>query len=178
MGKLIFSILLSLLSIVIFALAEPDHSFELTKKPNNSMEIPPDTLIEMERTICYGTCPSYTLTIQGNGTVIFDGKQFVSHTGPAEDKISNDKLNDLVQLIREIDFMTIPSNPECESWMTDHPSVFLTIEIDGQRNSVTHYHGCKGFKQEEDLFKLEEAVDSLSGARRWIEGDDSSSTER
>lgn len=127
-----------------------------------------DTLIQMERTVCFGTCPSYEVTIHGNGKVIFEGKEFVDHKGTAEGEISQKNLNQLLELIKEIDFMRIPSDPDCESWATDHPSVFLTIEIGDERNGITHYKGCRGFAHEEELYKLEVAIDSLSGAERWI----------
>lgn len=139
-----------------------------TMMPDN---VAADTLIEMERTICYGTCPSYTLRIQGNGKVIFNGKEFVAHKGRAVDQISRENFNKLIQLANDIDFMSIPTQPECESWMTDHSSVFLTVKIDGESNSVTHYLGCRGFDHEEGLYRFEEAIDSLSGAHRWIENE-------
>lgn len=137
-------------------------------KPSAPVFSVPDTLIQMERTLCYGTCPAYELTIYGSGKVVFEGKEFTAHKGTAEGEMSREKLSKLLRLIKEINFMQIPSNPECESRMTDHPSVFLTVEIGNERNNITHYLGCKGFEHEEELYKLETAIDSLSGAKRWI----------
>ena len=36
-----------------------------------------DLVITLERTACHGTCPIYKLTIEGNGTVIYEGQDFV-----------------------------------------------------------------------------------------------------
>lgn len=83
--------------------------------------------------------------------------------------MSQEDLDALVQKIRDSNFMDIPSNPDCETRYTDHSSVFLTIEVDDKRNSITHYLGCKGFQYENELYKLEEAIDSLSGAKQWIQ---------
>lgn len=129
-----------------------------------------DTLIQIERTTCFGTCPAYELTIHGNGRVVFEGKEFVAHKGTAEGQISREKLNQLLEFIDEINYMQIPSDPECESWATDMPSVFLTIETGGERNSITHYKGCRGFEHEEELSSLEAAIDSLAGSEKWIKG--------
>lgn len=127
-----------------------------------------DTLIKMERTRCYGFCPAYELTIREDGTITFIGKEHVAHKGRAEGEMPQENLDTLVQTIRESHFMEIPSSPECESRMTDMPSVFLTIEMEGKRHYVNHYHGCRGFEYEEDLHNLEEKIDSLAGVNRWV----------
>jgi hypothetical protein len=129
---------------------------------------PADTLDRMERTGCFGTCPSYTLSILEDGKVTFNGREFVKHKGEATRVMSQENLDTLVQKIRESHFMDLPSNPECESRYTDHSSVFLTITLDDERNSITHYLGCKGFQYEEELYDLEEAIDSLANTQQWI----------
>lgn len=127
-----------------------------------------DTLVKMERTVCFGTCPSYTLYIQENGKVTFIGKEFVEHKGMAMGEMSKEKIHLLIETIRESHFMEVASNPECKSRYTDMPSVFLTIEVEGEQNSVSHYHGCKGFRFEKQLYDLETAIDSLAGTEKWI----------
>lgn len=131
----------------------------------------PDTLVQMERTICFGTCPSYTLLILEDGKVRFNGREFVRYKGEASGEMSHNNLEALVQKIKDSHFMEIPSNPDCRTRYTDHSSVFLTIKLDDNRNSITHYLGCKGFQYEKNLYELEEAIDSLSGANQWIEED-------
>lgn len=131
-----------------------------------------DTLVQMERTVCFGTCPSYTLSIQKNGKVTFYGKEFVEHKGMATGQIPQDSLDKLIQKIQESYFFEIPSDPECKSRYTDMPSVYLMIRLDDNEHSVTHYHGCKGFMYEKELYELEEAIDSIAGTKKWIEGTD------
>lgn len=130
----------------------------------------PDTLVQMERTVCFGTCPSYTLSILEDGKITFHGREFVAHEGEATGMMTQEKLDQLKRTIRESHFMDIASNPECESRYTDHPSVFLTIRLDDKKHRINHYQGCKGFQYEEELYDLEEAIDSLSGTEKWIEG--------
>src|SRR5215510_11697948 len=43
---------------------------------SHCQDIPPDTLITLEHTECYGECPSYELTIRADGTVVFVGRRF------------------------------------------------------------------------------------------------------
>lgn len=142
------------------------HFLEISATVSDSVQT--DTLVHMERTICFGTCPSYELTILKNGSVIFIGKEFVQQEGRAEGMISDEDMEELISAIRTSHFMEITSNPECQSRMTDHPSVFLTIQLNGKENNVTHYQGCKGFDHEDDLYDLEEAIDRLAGTQKWI----------
>ncbi|NBC65268.1 MAG: hypothetical protein GVY07_06335 [Bacteroidetes bacterium] len=132
----------------------------------------PDTLVQMERTVCYGTCPSYTLSILDDGKITFVGRDFVAYQGEVTGMMSQENLEELRNRIRQSHFMEIPANPTCESRYTDHSSVYLTIQLDDIKHSVNHYQGCKGFQFEEDLYRLEEAIDSLSGTERWIEGEE------
>lgn len=168
-------VLLSAIILIPYLLSFSFYNEILTNTSSRSFalvkSISADTLVKMERTICYGTCPSYELHIQENGKVTFLGKQFVEHKGWAEGTISDENLGQLIEVIQNSRFMEIPSNPKCESKYTDMPSVFLTIEVDGERNSVTHYHGCKGFQYEEELYRLEASIDSLAGTGKWIEGE-------
>lgn len=130
-----------------------------------------DTLVKMERTVCFGTCPAYELTIQKDGKVTFIGKQFVEQEGMVVGEMSETKMKELMQNIRESHFMEIPSDPECATRYTDMPSVFLRIHLDGNSHGVNHYHGCKGFQFEQELYNLETAIDSLAGTKVWIEGE-------
>ena len=38
-------------------------------------------IIRLDRGACYGSCPIYTLTISGNGGVVFEGEKFVKAIG-------------------------------------------------------------------------------------------------
>lgn len=169
MRVLIASILLTAF-IISFSWNTEVRLNSLIRAPATIHSTESDTLINMERTICFGTCPAYTLTIWKNGKVTFNGKEFVEYKGIETGKMSQEKIDKLIQKIKQSPFMEMPSSPECETRYTDMPSVFLTIKLDGERNSVSHYHGCKGFEFEEELFQLEEAIDSLAGTKKWIEG--------
>src|SRR5712691_7505714 len=37
----------------------------------------PQVVITLERTMCYGTCPAYTLRITGDGSVEYEGMRYV-----------------------------------------------------------------------------------------------------
>src|SRR5579862_9270632 len=69
--------------------------------------IPSDTKIVLERTACFGSCPIYKLTISADGTVEFEGKDFVQVKGNAKGKISTDAVHQLVVAFDEIKYFSL-----------------------------------------------------------------------
>jgi hypothetical protein len=120
-------------------------------------------LITMERTPCFGTCPSYSLIIHGNGTVRYEGFAFVAVTGVRTDQINEEKIRDLVQEFYRIDYFSLQDRYEDPS--TDLPSTTTSIAITGIKKSVYRY----GFGPE-NLIQLENKIDEIAGTERWIEG--------
>jgi hypothetical protein len=44
-------------------------------------DVPPDSLIRLQRTACFGPCPIYTVTIDARGTVTYEGERSVRGVG-------------------------------------------------------------------------------------------------
>jgi hypothetical protein len=57
---------------------------------NNAQQIPADTIIRLERSNCFYTCPAYAVTISADGLVTFEGKANVSVLGKAQTRIAVD----------------------------------------------------------------------------------------
>lgn len=137
-----------------------------------AQEIPQDTLITLERTVCFGTCPSYKITIEANGVVTFEGRQFVKTIGTAKSTISAQRLRDLLSTFEEIGYFDLRDRymePEdgCKQWATDHPSAISSIRINGKTKSVSHYYGCRGVGILADLKKLEVLIDETASSAKW-----------
>lgn len=135
--------------------------------------IPPDTVITLERTLCYGMCPSYKLTISADGAVVFEGRRFVKKVGTAESTISQAQLRELIDRFEKISYFHLRNRYEdsgdgCEGVATDHPSAITSIRINGKTKSVRHYYGCRGVEVLEDLTKLEQAIDDAVNAAQWV----------
>src|SRR3984893_251893 len=52
--------------------------------------------VTLERTVCFGNCPSYQVTIAQDGTVNFEGLDFVKTKGTAREQINPEDFNKLV----------------------------------------------------------------------------------
>src|SRR2546430_1156203 len=55
-----------------------------------------EVIITLKRTVCYGTCPDYELTIYGNGTVVYEGYRYVAVTGRHSSSIPHERVKQLV----------------------------------------------------------------------------------
>lgn len=138
-----------------------------------AQQIPQDTLITLERTVCYGMCPSYRLTISADGGVVFEGRRFVKTVGTAQSTISKEKLRELIDRFEKINYFRLRNRYEdnrdgCEGVVTDHPSANTSIRINGTSKSVRHYLGCRGVEVLDDLIKLEQAIDDAVNTAQWI----------
>lgn len=136
--------------------------------------VPADTLISLERTECFGTCPVYKVTISADGTVTFDGKRLVEKTGVAEGRISREEVGELIAGFEAANYFSLkdaytPDSGHCPEVATDHPSANTSIRVGGKFKSVQHYHGCTGLKEElKDLTALENRIDEIANTRQWI----------
>ena len=54
-----------------------------------------DIEITLERGMCFGTCPVYSVSLYGNGTIVWRGEMYVAVTGNATDSIDPAKVKDL-----------------------------------------------------------------------------------
>jgi Domain of unknown function (DUF6438) len=135
--------------------------------------VPPDTLITLERTVCYGTCPIYKMTISSNGSVVFEGRRFVKKVGTAKSAISQEQLRVLLAAFEKIRYFELRDRYEqpedgCEQWVTDNPSAITSLTLNGKSKSVRHYHGCSGIEVLTELGKLEQAIDDAVNSAQWI----------
>ena len=48
---------------------------------------PSDVVIRLERTACFGECPVYSVAIDGDGNVVYEGAKFVRVVGRQTDRI-------------------------------------------------------------------------------------------
>ena len=60
-----------------------------------------DTKITLERWGCFGTCPAYTLSISGEGSVVYQGKAYVTSRGVHKGRVSQSNVNGRQKQLRE-----------------------------------------------------------------------------
>jgi hypothetical protein len=123
-----------------------------------------DLTITLERTVCHGTCPSYKLTIDGDGTVTYEGQEFVQVKGKQIASIGFDQIQELVSVFEAANFFSLQGNYTTQD-VTDSPSAITSIAINGRTKTVTHYYGDNSAPQE--LFDLESKIDEITNSTQW-----------
>lgn len=147
-------------------------------------DIPKDLTVTLERTMCFGWCPAYTLTIKADGTVKFTPDGAFAHRGdgpmpslPLTGKITAGQLKMLLSEVTNINFFSLQGNygragksersSKCPEYWTDSPSAIITIVAKGKRKTVSHYLGCRGTKLLSDLVQFEDGIDKIADTKQW-----------
>ena len=127
--------------------------------------------ITLERGPCFGTCPVYSVTLDGSGAVLFEGRRFVADTGISTGRVPPARIDSLVAALTAggyFDFADryTAGEPGCERYATDLPSVITEVRAGGRSKRIEHDHGCTEAPQ--TLTALEGRIDSVAGVARWI----------
>jgi hypothetical protein len=124
--------------------------------------------IALERTGCYGSCPSYIVAIGTDG-IVFDGRSFVVAMGSHTDSVDAPEVRQLAKRFVASDFYSMDAVYRVE--VTDMPTYSLSIEIDGHKKEVEDYVGGWG-GMPAIIAELEDEVDTFANTERWINGND------
>ena len=122
-----------------------------------------DLVITLERTACHGTCPIYKLTISGDGTMIYEGQDFVQVKGEQTASLNPTQIQELVSAFEQAQFFTLMDYIHKDK--TDSPSVITSITLNGKTKTVNHYYGDNSAPQE--LFDLESKIDEITNSKQW-----------
>jgi hypothetical protein len=125
---------------------------------------PQSVVIRLERGPCYGSCPVYGVTLYGDGTVRYDGKDHVRVRGSQTAVIAPGAVRSLVEEIERSGFYSM-NDAYTQVSITDAPSAVVYVAADGRKKQVSHYLG--DFKAPKLLETLENRIDEVSGASRW-----------
>ncbi|HEU5350187.1 MAG TPA: ankyrin repeat domain-containing protein [Terracidiphilus sp.] len=165
--------------------------FEVNRKPTNAKVeeyvdlVPPERMptrhvpgppvrpnsnvtITLERTGCFGSCPSYTVRVSTNG-IQFDGEGYVVAPGKHMAKADPVAVRDLAKKFIADNFYSM--DPAYRAAVTDNPAYVLSIDVDGHAWKVYDYVGS-WVGMPEVISELEDDVDSFAQTKRWIEGTD------
>jgi len=127
-----------------------------------------EVVIRLERSGCYGTCPSYAVEIRGDGRVTFTGDAYVAVSGEHHRQIAPEAVRDLLTLFRQTDFFSLEN--DYVGGVTDMPSQKVSLTIGRRTKTVFDYVGAmEGMPF--GVERLEHAIDRAAGVRTWVRGD-------
>jgi len=122
-------------------------------------------VITVDRTACKGRCPVYSLTIDGNGMVIYQGKDYVRTTGLQQATIGQDKVLELAAEFDRVGYFSM-NDAYTQVTITDSPTVTTSITRGGKTKTIVHYHG--DLSAPEQLSALEDKIDQTANSAQWI----------
>lgn len=98
---------------------------EIVKKTTKSSAIKESLFLSMERTPCFGKCPSYKLFIFNTGNVIFEGYSNTKYIGKYKQQLTRQQLKEIQYMMDEIDITGMKD--VYDSGVTDFPSTILYL---------------------------------------------------
>lgn len=135
--------------------------------------------ITLERSVCFGMCPAYQLTLDRTGSVSFISRNPRDSSRTAAGRVAPSVLDSLYARAVRIGFFALPDtllgNPTfCWRYATDLPGATVTITTNTGTKSVNDYHGCAAntpvaSAKLSELRIFEAAIDTLTGSSRWIQ---------
>lgn len=147
---------LGLAALLLAACAPVETTAE---QPMNNVEI------RLNRGVCYGFCPDYTVTINGDGQVRYEGRRFVDAVGERTSTIPREDVARLVARFNEINFDQLQDVYRAR--VTDLPTYTLTLTRDGRTKTVVDYGGT-GAGMPESVRELQNEVDRVAGTAQWV----------
>ena len=153
------SVLTSTATVTFFPQVESNTSLQ---------DAPPDLSdleIYMEKTACEGPCPVYSVSVQGDGTVRYNGKTCVNVIGEQSDQISQTEVQELVEAFSQNDFFSL-EDAYVED-IQDIPSVLIRFTLDDQTKQVfTRVYDPT--RVPEAFTRTEETIDSVANTQQWV----------
>ena len=117
--------------------------------------------IVLQRTPCFGTCPDYSVVLRDDGTVTYDGRQYVRVPGRHSWKIDPAKVRALAREMEAAGFFELKDT--YTSMMTDHPTTYTTLQIGSRFKKIRDYvSGPPALKD------LEAKIEEVSGVKKYV----------
>jgi hypothetical protein len=127
--------------------------------------------IQMARGPCFGRCPSYTVTIHGNGSVKYVGDRYVKDRGPQVDRLRREQV---VAVLQSLDHAQFPAlEDRAFRWCFDSASVGVSVSADGNTKRVVSDSDCDGAKAgaQAHFVQAADEIDAILDAKRWVNCD-------
>ena len=127
--------------------------------------------IQMARGPCYGSCPSYTLTIHGNGLVEYIGVRHVRVQGSQVSAVCQKRVVQLLQSLDRARFSSLEDR--AFAWCFDSGSVSVSVSVDGKTKRIVSDDSCTGSKSglQAKFVKSAAEIDTIVGSDKWVSCD-------
>lgn len=141
------------------------HDCPTPDQAKRPASIQPGDFVELSRSGCYGTCPSYKVRVAEDGNVTWNGSGFVEAVGERHSNISSESAHELLQNFLSPRFWALCGGYDAS--VTDNPSMQIEVRLGGQSKRVWNYaNSAPEFERVN-----EHAVDVAANTHIWRHGD-------
>jgi hypothetical protein len=119
---------------------------------------------------CTACCPTYSVSISGDGTVSYEGTEAVYTVGKQVHSISIDQVKELIEEFYKLDFFSLKDkytyleNADGTRAMIDHAApVTTSITIKGKTKTVYNFFGAP-----EKLKELQKKIYEISQVNAYV----------
>jgi hypothetical protein len=144
----------------------PPERFPSIHVPAPAVRLDSHVNITLSRSMCYGRCPVYEVSVSTKG-IVFDGEAFVAAKGRHTDTVDPSAVRALARKFVAADFYSM--HDEYRASVTDNSTYTLSISIDGHKKQVVDYVG-QWVGMPAAIVELEDDVDALAHTEQWIKG--------
>lgn len=133
----------------------------VSAEPSNSEPVE----ITLTRTVCFGYCPAYMVTLNSAGEVHYQGRAFVNVVGEARGQVPREDVARLIARFDEIGFDSLRDSYEAE--VTDLPTYTVSIRRGDRVKTVVDYGGTAvGLPQA--VRDLQNEIDRVANTGQWV----------
>ena len=130
---------------------------------DNSILKDADTVLIIEHTGCYGTCPVERRTVFMDGNVIIENRKFVKPIGRRNIRINSERAKQIFKSFFDSDFLNLKDSymrwsVDCADSRSDDFTTIFTLKLGSKLKSIKYYHGCGGFSAENLLIFLDRST--------------------
>lgn len=131
-------------------------------KPDDSSDeqIGRSIFATIHRGACYGSCPTYKMTIYTDRTVEYEGIRAVDLIGKYTSTISQKEYDQFIYVATEIEYMSLED--VYDGPITDIPGTRTSIVLDGVRKEV-----YRRYQYPKRILKFEELFDNVMKSANW-----------
>lgn len=149
-------------------------SFSLKDTLANSIDNTQFNTLTIERTGCYGSCPTYKITVFSNGKINYEGYKFVKVTGKIQSIMTKKRSQLIKEAIIKVNLFSLKDRydgqNDCDSFSKDQSSTIITVTNNIKKKKIHHYLGCyeqDGIVFPRQLTLFENKVDEIVNSFKW-----------
>jgi Domain of unknown function (DUF6438) len=124
--------------------------------------------IELSRGPCFGSCPVYTITVRGDGRVVYIGRQGHSRRETRKSgTIGREKIEQILETLDRARFTAL--DDRAFSWGFDSPSVGVGVSVDGKTKRVVSDAGFVGSPngRQDRFVQATREIDGILESTEW-----------